>query len=103
VPAAVQQTADTQAKGGKIVRWEKEGANFEPSLKEWQTMGRRNRREWQSREQARREQRAQRKRREILSKRCCGFGAFNRSRTATRPIAAGCLKVRFFPKGGIQK
>ena len=29
VPAAVQQAADTQAKGGKIVRWEKEGANFE--------------------------------------------------------------------------
>ena len=29
VPAAVQKAADTQAKGGKIVRWEKEGANFE--------------------------------------------------------------------------
>src|SRR5207249_3637609 len=29
VPAAVQQAADTQAKGGKIVRWEKEGANYE--------------------------------------------------------------------------
>ncbi|SRR5438552_7682902 len=29
VPAAVQQAADTQAKGGKILRWEKEGANFE--------------------------------------------------------------------------
>src|SRR5437588_10988979 len=29
VPAAVQQAADAQAKGGKIVRWEKEGANFE--------------------------------------------------------------------------
>ena len=29
VPAAVQKAADAQAKGGKIVRWEKEGANFE--------------------------------------------------------------------------
>ena len=29
VPAAVQQAADAQAKGGKIVRWEKEGANYE--------------------------------------------------------------------------
>ena len=29
VPAAVQQAAQTQAKGGTIVRWEKEGANFE--------------------------------------------------------------------------
>src|SRR5436189_2660794 len=29
VPDAVQQAADTQAKGGKIVRWEKEGANYE--------------------------------------------------------------------------
>jgi hypothetical protein len=29
VPAAVQQAADAQAKGGKIVRWEKEGADFE--------------------------------------------------------------------------
>ena len=29
VPAAVQQAAETEAKGGKIVRWEKEGANFE--------------------------------------------------------------------------
>jgi plastocyanin len=39
VPAAVQQTADTQAKGGKIVRWEKEGANFEAVIekngKQW--------------------------------------------------------------------
>ena len=39
VPAAVQQTADTQAKGGKIVRWEKEGANYEAVIeksgKEW--------------------------------------------------------------------
>lgn len=29
VPAAVQQAAQTQARGGTIVRWEKEGANFE--------------------------------------------------------------------------
>lgn len=39
VPAAVQQAADTQAKGGKIVRWEKEGANYEAVVekdgKEW--------------------------------------------------------------------
>src|ERR1051326_648363 len=29
VPAAVQQAAEAQAKGNKIVRWEKEGANYE--------------------------------------------------------------------------
>ena len=29
VPAAVQKAADAEAKGGKIVRWEKEGANYE--------------------------------------------------------------------------
>src|SRR5258708_36244519 len=29
VPAAVQQAAETQAKGSKIVRWEKEGANYD--------------------------------------------------------------------------
>jgi uncharacterized membrane protein YkoI len=29
VPAAVQQAAQAEAKGGMIVRWEKEGANFE--------------------------------------------------------------------------
>jgi hypothetical protein len=29
VPAAVQQAAQSQARGGTIVRWEKEGANFE--------------------------------------------------------------------------
>ena len=29
VPAAVQKAAETEAKGGTIVRWEKEGANFE--------------------------------------------------------------------------
>ena len=29
VPAAVQSAAQTQAQGGTIVRWEKEGANFE--------------------------------------------------------------------------
>jgi hypothetical protein len=39
VPAAVQKTADKQAKGGKIVRWEKEGADYEAVIekggKEW--------------------------------------------------------------------
>jgi plastocyanin len=39
VPAAVQQAADAQAKGGKIVRWEKEGANYEAVIekkgKQW--------------------------------------------------------------------
>ena len=39
VPAAVQKAADTEAKGGKIVRWEKEGANYEVVIekngKEW--------------------------------------------------------------------
>ena len=29
VPTAVQSAAQTQAQGGRIVRWEKEGANFE--------------------------------------------------------------------------
>jgi len=29
VPAAVQQAAQAEAKGGTIVRWEKEGANFD--------------------------------------------------------------------------
>lgn len=29
VPQAVQQAAQAEAKGGKIVRWEKEGANYE--------------------------------------------------------------------------
>ena len=29
VPAAVQQAAQTEAKGGTIIRWEKEGAKFE--------------------------------------------------------------------------
>jgi hypothetical protein len=29
VPAAVQQAAQAEAKGGTIFRWEKEGANFE--------------------------------------------------------------------------
>ncbi len=29
VPAAVQKAADAQAKGGKIVRWEKEGVDYE--------------------------------------------------------------------------
>ena len=39
VPAAVQQAAQTEAKGGTIVRWEKEGANFEAVIekngKQW--------------------------------------------------------------------
>jgi len=29
VPAAVQQAAQGEAKGGSILRWEKEGANYE--------------------------------------------------------------------------
>jgi uncharacterized membrane protein YkoI len=29
VPSVVQTAADAQAKGGKIVRWEKEGSNYE--------------------------------------------------------------------------
>lgn len=29
VPAAVQQAAQTQAKGQNVVRWEKQGANYE--------------------------------------------------------------------------
>src|SRR5205823_14544326 len=29
VPSAVKQAAQAEAKGGTIVRWEKEGANFE--------------------------------------------------------------------------
>jgi plastocyanin len=29
VPAAVQQAAKAEAKGGSIIRWEKEGANYE--------------------------------------------------------------------------
>ena len=29
VPAAVQQSAKAEAKGGSIIRWEKEGANYE--------------------------------------------------------------------------
>jgi plastocyanin len=29
VPVAVQKAAETEAKGGTIVRWEKEGANYE--------------------------------------------------------------------------
>ena len=29
VPAAVQQAAQAEAKGGRIVRWEKEGGNYE--------------------------------------------------------------------------
>lgn len=29
VPAVVQQAAQAEAKGGSIIRWEKEGANYE--------------------------------------------------------------------------
>ncbi len=39
VPAAVQKAAEKEAKGGKIVRWEKEGENYEAVIdkggKEW--------------------------------------------------------------------
>jgi hypothetical protein len=39
VPTAVQQAADKHAKGGKILRWEKEGADYEAVIekdgKEW--------------------------------------------------------------------
>jgi len=39
VPAAVQTAAEKEAQGGKIVRWEKEGANYEAVIeksgKEW--------------------------------------------------------------------
>jgi uncharacterized membrane protein YkoI len=39
VPEAVQKTAEGQAKGGKIVRWEREGADYEAVIdkngKEW--------------------------------------------------------------------
>jgi len=34
VPAAVQQAAKTEAKGANIVRWEKEGANYEAVINE---------------------------------------------------------------------
>ena len=33
VPAAVQQAAQAEAKGGTIVRWEKEGNNYEAVVK----------------------------------------------------------------------
>ena len=39
VPAAVQQAAEKEANGGKIVRWEKEGADYEAVIdksgKQW--------------------------------------------------------------------
>jgi hypothetical protein len=39
VPAEVQQAADKKAQGSKIVRWEKEGANYQAVIekdgKEW--------------------------------------------------------------------
>ena len=34
VPAAVQKAAETEAKGEKIVRWEKEGANYEAVIEQ---------------------------------------------------------------------
>jgi hypothetical protein len=34
VPAAVQQAAQTEAKGSNIVRWEKEGTNYEAVINE---------------------------------------------------------------------
>jgi plastocyanin len=34
VPVAVQQAAETEAKGGKIVRWENEGANYEAVIEQ---------------------------------------------------------------------
>lgn len=33
VPAAVRKAVEAEAKGGKIVRWEKEGANYEGVVK----------------------------------------------------------------------
>ena len=39
VPAAVQKAGEKEAKGGKLVRWEKEGADYEAIIdksgKEW--------------------------------------------------------------------
>ena len=39
VPEAVQKAADAEAKGGQIVRWEKEGKNYEAVIekkgKQW--------------------------------------------------------------------
>jgi hypothetical protein len=34
IPAAVQQAAKAEAKGGNIVRWEKEGTNYEAVINE---------------------------------------------------------------------
>ena len=34
VPVAVQKAAESEAKGGKIVRWEKEGANYEAVIEQ---------------------------------------------------------------------
>jgi hypothetical protein len=40
VPSAVQQAAEKEASGGKIVRWEKEGANYEAEIeKDGKTWG----------------------------------------------------------------
>ena len=34
VPVEVQKAAETEANGGKIVRWEKEGANYEAVIEQ---------------------------------------------------------------------
>jgi hypothetical protein len=34
VPAEVQKAAETEANGGKIVRWEKKGANYEAVIEQ---------------------------------------------------------------------
>src|SRR5690348_6894059 len=40
VPAAVQKAAEKEASGGKIVRWEKEGSNYEAQIeKDGKTWG----------------------------------------------------------------
>jgi hypothetical protein len=60
VPAAVQQAAQTEAKGGSILRWEKEGANYEAVVqKKGKQIGVENGRERQGAEQARRSEGAQ--------------------------------------------
>ena len=66
VPAAVQQAAQAEAKGGTIVRWEKEGADFEAVIeKNGKQVGVEMDANWESAEQTQRSQRAQRKRREV--------------------------------------
>jgi len=82
VPAAVQQAAQTEAKGGTIVRWEKEGANFEAVIEK---NGKQTGVEMDAK--AQRSQRAQGNRREILiegESRC----PLARRRSPRRPKAA---------------